>query len=124
MPTLTKDQILSLEDRPTLTVSVPEWGGDVVIRKLSARQKAIMESYWKFDDAGKFIPESGHGDRARLVALSCINEDGTLMFSVADAIALDEKSFEAVRVIADAAAKFNGFDKKDTVKNSPETTGG
>lgn len=123
MPTLTKEQILSQEDRPTMTVSVPEWGGDVKIRKLSARQKAIMESYWKFDDNGKFLPESGQGDRARLVALSCINEDGSQMFSVADAVSLDDKSFEAVRVIAEAAAKFNGFDKKDTVKNSQETTG-
>lgn len=123
MPALTKEQILSADDRPKKTVPVPGWGGEVIIRKLSAKQKAEIESYWQFDDNGKFIQSSGKLDRARAVCLACINDAGEPIFAIGDAEALSEKSFEEVGTISDEIYKLSGLKKKDTVKNLPETTG-
>ena len=38
MALLTKEQINEIDDRPTLEVEIPEWGGSVLIRTLSAAQ--------------------------------------------------------------------------------------
>ena len=124
MPPLDREKILKAEDRPTITVEVPQWGGSVTIKKLSAWQKDVLESFWRFDEAGKFITDSAKNDRARLACLSIVDDVGNPMFGIDDALVMADKSADAVAVIAEAARVFNGLGNKDAaLKNSPETTG-
>src|SRR5688572_17981670 len=41
---LTKEQILAADDRPTVPVETPEWGGTVYLRVISAMERDVYES--------------------------------------------------------------------------------
>ena len=41
---LSRDQILSVNDRKTEVVTVPEWGGDVIVSVMSGEQRDAYES--------------------------------------------------------------------------------
>lgn len=121
MTTLDKNQILSSEDRPTKVVPVPQWGGDITIKKLSAKQNDVRRSFWRYDSKGSITEESFVGDGARLVCLAAINADGSQMFTIEEHTQLLEKDSSAVDLVAVEVRKLCGFLVEDPVKNSPET---
>ena len=103
---LGRDAILSADDMGHVPVNVPEWGGSVHVRMLTARQRDAFE-LWVSGDTKENI-------RARLAVLCVCDADGKLLFSDDDADALGEKSGSAMDRIFDAAADLNKFSKKDT----------
>jgi len=110
---LNRDQILSAKDRAQEVVSVPEWGGDVMLTALSVRDRTAVLSEWARLGA---VQKDG-GDPAsamleiklRLVALSVTDAEGVPLFTAADMAELATKSNQAIGVISDAAILLNKF---------------
>lgn len=113
---LTREQILATTDLRTETVEVPEWGGAIRIREMSARRRSEFE---------KLAAEQGDDYAvAWLVAESCVDEAGQRVFTQEDLEALREKSAAALLRVFHAAAQINNLGNLDQqVKNSEPTPG-
>ncbi len=101
--TLTRDQILSAKDLRVTVVEVPEWGGAVRVRGLSARER--------LDITRQITSADGQIDRAKTLDLQItipflcmVDDDNQRLFTdQADVTALGEKSTAALdRVFAEA----------------------
>lgn len=105
----TRESILAFVDFQTRDVVVPEWGGMTVrVRTMTARERDDLEAPMvESAAAGKDATFANF--RARLVALVCVNEDGSRMFTLDDVEALGNKSGAAIGRIADAAIALNGI---------------
>lgn len=104
MRKLSRDDILSADDRKTETVEVAEWGGSVVIRSWTvAEADKIGKHVSKGMDAGYI-----ENYRETFVAASIIDEDGELMFNgAADLKELAKKSPAALNRVFEAVNKLN-----------------
>jgi hypothetical protein len=117
--TLTKDNILTANDLPTETVNVPEWGGDVKVRSLTARERDTFEQ--SLNSHGK--PNLSN-IRARLCALCIVGDDGARLFADDEMDALGNKSATALGRVFDVAQRLNGLGQAagDTAEKNSEPT--
>ena len=69
--TLTKEQILNADDLKRKEVDVPEWGGTVLLRELTGRERDSFEE-GSLDRKTRDIKMTNM--RARLVAMSAIDD--------------------------------------------------
>lgn len=122
MPVLSRDQILRHTQLPQETVAVPEWGGEVIVRAMTALQRDQYEQAVTDGGAGLNLI----GARARLVAAVCVDEDGKLLFTPDDVDALGALNAVPVNRIAEAAMRLSGMDagaSDDMAKNSSAARG-
>ena len=109
MNLLTKEAILSADDRKFEVVSVPEWNGSVRVATIPA----IEQDRWTAESA-----ESGETKketyRIQYVALCCVDEDGNRLFSQKHVEALGLKSSKAIGRVFDVAARLNGLHAEAT----------
>lgn len=106
---LTKAQILAADDMKRVSVQVPEWGGDVLVRPLTGCERDAIETRIVEDrKAGKPV-----AFRATLVAMSTCDEGGNLLFEESDIEALGVKSSAPLDRIYDVASRLSGFTKSD-----------
>lgn len=118
---LTKEQILGADDIKTETVSVPEWGGDVLVRGLSGVERDAYEMAVYRPD-GK-LTSSPRNIRSQLVARSVVDENGKRVFTSLDAEQLGKKSGAALDRVFEVAARLSGIRKEDIeeiAKNSQD----
>lgn len=108
MSLLTKDQILAADDQPTKDIEVPEWGGAVRIRTMSASERDKWESETYADGKVNTLDF-----RARFCALCIVDEQGTRLFSDAEVQALGRKSAAALQRVFNAAQELNALSNKD-----------
>jgi hypothetical protein len=110
---LSKEAILGADDRETVDVEVPEWGGTVRVRALSGKERDAYE----VSLAGVRPDGTARANlvnvRARLVALTVVDEAGDRMFTDADAAALGDKSAVAMQRVFEAAQKLSGLTDED-----------
>jgi len=117
---LTRDQILQASDLVREAVAVPEWGGEVLVQALTGSERDAYEAtlmqlrgsnpQWNFVNA-----------RAKLVARSCVDENGARIFADEDVKALAKKSAAALQRVYDVAMRLSGLssqDMEDLTKNS------
>lgn len=104
---LTRDQILSANDLQTRDVQVPEWGGDVRLRQLSA----LQVTRWRD------LPESDTKYVALLVS-SIVDETGATIFTAEDVDALAQKNIRTVELLMRAAFELNKLGGDDDEKNA------
>ena len=97
---------------PTETVPVPEWGGDVRLVGLSGAEQDAFEASRRIKVNG-VDQQSLVNFRAALCVLCLRNEDGSPMFTAADATLLGKKSSRAIARIFPVAAKLSGMTKED-----------
>lgn len=102
---LTRDQILSVKDRPIEEIEVPEWGGSVGIRTISGAERDRWEA--------TFTKDPGANGRASLAALCIVGDDGERLFSAEDLAALGAKSGIALDRIFDECLRINKLRKAD-----------
>lgn len=100
---LSKDEILNANDKKTMVVDVPEWGGQVTIAIMSGFARDQFESQLVGANGGTNMQNV----RAKLVAASIVDEKGELMFNSQDVVKLGKKSGAALDRIFSAAQKFN-----------------
>lgn len=113
---LTRDQILAVKDITTKTVNVPEWGGEVTLRGLTAAERDNFDTA-VLDARRRNEPTFA---RARLVALSAVDEKGDRLFKDSDIPALSDKAGSALDRLFDVAAGLSGLraaDQKEMEKN-------
>lgn len=96
--------ILAAQDLKREVVSVPEWGGDVIITTMTGAQRDAWEQ--SLVAKGRGEPDISNV-RAKLVVCCAVDEAGALLFSSEDAEALGAKSGAALERCAQAAQRLN-----------------
>jgi hypothetical protein len=112
MALLTKEQILRVKDIETRTVNVPEWGGDVLVRSLSATERDYFESKL-VDQSGGKVRANLQNIKARLASMAIADEDGNRVFTEQEIAILGTKSAAALNRISEAITDMSGISKKD-----------
>lgn len=111
MALLSKQDILAANDLKTEEVHVPEWGGSVLVRTLSGRERDEFEQSTVDHKNGKPNLENF---RAKLVAMCVVDENGQRLFQTkAEVAMLGNKSVAALQRIFNKAQELNGFSEKD-----------
>jgi len=108
MALLNKEAILGADDLKKEIVSVPEWGGEVMISAMTGAAR---------DEWEQALVESKSANlsnlRARLVAATAMDEAGNRLFTGADVEALGKKSGAALERCVRAAQKLNRLTQSD-----------
>jgi len=107
---LLRDAILSAVDLPLVEVEVPEWGGIVYVKPMTAGARDAFEA--------SVADSEGNVDRrnfrAKLVVRCMVDpETGHRLFKDTDALALADKNALPVSRVFDAAAKASGLSPDD-----------
>ncbi len=123
MTGLTKEQILAVQDVKPVAVEVPEWGGTVYVRPMSAGERDRWEGELldRSEMRKESIAKAVEDLRAVFLAKCLCDQDGTLLFGSEDLKALSGKSYRAVDRVYEAAQTINGLseaDVEDLEKNS------
>lgn len=105
---LSRDQILSADDRKSRAVAVPEWGGEVLVSTMSGSARDAWEQSLLTRRNGKTEPNM-ENMRARLVAATVVDEAGQRLFSDADVEALGRKSAAALERVCKVAQSLNAI---------------
>ncbi len=109
---LSKEQILSADDREYKIIHIEKWGGDVRIATMQACDRDAFEA--------TMIPEKGKDKvkqlanfRARFVSQCIVNDEGNRLFSPADMVQLGRKSAAILSTLFDACRELNGMTDED-----------
>lgn len=112
MALLSRDDILNADDRKLEEVQVPEWGGSVMIRTLSGKERDEYESGTLSVKNGKQV-ENFENFRARLVALCLVDEKGKRLFTARDIVTLGNKSAAALQRVYNKCQELNAVSDED-----------
>ena len=114
---LSKEALLSADDRQVETVPAPEWGGLVYVRPLSGNQRDELEERYQDD-------KSMIGIRAWIAAAGLCDRDGTSMgFTPAEVKELGDKSGAALDRVAAVVKRISVMtaeDVQELEKNSED----
>ena len=125
MARLSKEAILAADDTRTEEVEVPEWGGSVLVRGMTGRERDEFESSMLIQAAGQTARDL-RNTRAKLVAKCAVDGDGRRLFADDDVAALGEKSAAALVRVFEVAARLSGLDEEDVAareRDFPAATG-
>ena len=126
MTLLTKSAILAANDLKSQDIDVPEWGGAVRVRAFTGRERDAFEASMVRGD-GKDRKVDLTNMRARLVALSVVDEAGQRVFTDDEVDLLGAKSGAALDRVFAAAQELNGLSGADVealTKNSSAAPSG
>ncbi|MGE5585722.1 MAG: hypothetical protein ACM309_09390 [Bacillota bacterium] len=112
MALLTKEAILQAQDLPTEDVEVREWGGTVRVRALTGAERDAFEQ-GVVETRGKSTRMNLRNIRAKLVALTVVDEDGKRVFTDEDAELLGRKSAAALNRVFEVAQRLSGLRPED-----------
>ena len=121
MKLLTKDQILKVDDMKMEIVEIPEWGGSVNVKMMTAQERDAFDLNVAYIDDEK---ERAQNFRSRLAVATTCDEKGKLLFKVEEAGELGKKSAKAVSRIFDVSKRLNAIgdaEIEEIEKNLPET---
>ena len=114
---LKREDILNVEDVRREMVHVPEWGGDVIVRSMTAAQRIAFEQE---------LIKDQNLIRPLIVCFSVVDENDELQFKPEDARLLLERNYAAILPLSDAAFRLSGLRRPEVDKakeNFPETQG-
>lgn len=110
---LKRDDILNVADLPIEEIPVPEWGGSVLVRGMTGAERDAFEASIVQLKGGNKSSVDMRNIRAKLVAMSLVDESGERLFSQADVELLGKKSAAALQRIFEAAQKLSGLTTAD-----------
>lgn len=116
---LSKDDILKADDLPTEDINVPEWGGTVRVRGLTATERDRFEFRLA---AAKDKPDEVDV-RAQIVGRCLVDEDGSRLFTDKELPKLGVKNAAAMDRLFDVVRRLSGMGD-DAVKKAAEDFGG
>ena len=134
MALLTRNQILEAKDIKTKTISVPEWGGDIMIKQLSAkdyndiemsqinikkiRAKQLFQNKDIDVDFEEVINDNAIKNRnIMLIVKSCVDENMQPLFDEADVELLASKNVNVIDRIVAEIIEFNDATAMSSKKN-------
>jgi hypothetical protein len=108
---LNREQILKTKDLKTQEVDVAEWGGSIIVKELSTRERLEFNDFVAElkKDNEEITPLTSLLAMNKLVILSVVDEFGDRIFMESDIDALSEKSTIILTNIATVAMKLNGM---------------
>jgi len=112
MTILTRDQILEAQDLTTEKVEISEWDGEVNVKSLTGKERDQFEESI-FQQKGKKMERNFKNLRAKLVALTVIDDNGDLIFAQKDIEALGAKNASALDKVFSVAQRLSGLTKED-----------
>lgn len=108
MRRLSKQDILQASDLPTEEVYVPEWGGSVLVRGMTAAERDRFEAEI-VRQTREGVKVELHGIRAKLCAMAIVDEQGNRLFSDEEIAILGNKSASALQRIFEVALRLSRF---------------
>ena len=109
---LSKEQILQADDLKRESVDTPEWDGVVLLRELRGRERDAFEEGSL--DSKRNVSMANM--RARLVAMSAIDEEGERLFTAKEATELGDKSATALNRLFEVCCRLSGITESDVDK--------
>lgn len=106
---LSKNQILSLNDLEREKVEIPEWGGHVFIRQMTAMERDNYEAGLTDQSTASMMSNF----RAKLVVRCCVDEKGERLFSDEDAPALGKKCSAVLVRLFNTAEQLNALGESE-----------
>ena len=121
---LSRDDILKAEDSAPVEVDCPEWGGTVLVRGMTGKERDAWEVSLADEASRSTAVQRGRRGaaqlgvslvnvRAKLVARCCVDDEGERLFTDADVAALGEKSAAPIDRIFTVAAQLCGIGDED-----------
>lgn len=111
MKTLDRSAILAAQDLPITPLDVPEWGGTVHVRTMTGAERDAFEL-----SVTKSKQKDGtfdiRGLKARLVALTLCDDEGSRLFGDDALDALNGKSAKVIDRLFEEAQRLNGLGKE------------
>lgn len=104
---LNRDAILAVEDLVYEEVAVPEWGGTVRVRGMTGDERDAFEVGLALAREASSAQLTDAHIRARLVALTVVDESGARLFSEADIPLLGRKSAAPLDRLYEAAQRLS-----------------
>lgn len=126
---LSREKILGAQDLKYDEVDVPEWGGKVRIRSLTATERAKFEEHTyrvtqRVGAEGVNVEFFAHLVRLRLCVLTIVDENGNRMFADDEEDVLGQKSATGADRVFQASSKLSGLSAQAGIeagKGSSET---
>ncbi len=120
-PRATRDDILNMEDRIRELVQVPQWKRSIWIRSMTGTERDRYESAgikWTKDAKGGLEIEGLNTDyvRARLVAMTAVDDDWANLFSERDVLLLGQRNGAALDLLFTVAKRLSGLSDEDVDK--------
>lgn len=112
MALLSRDAILGASDIKTEDVRVPEWGGTVRVKGLTAAQRDVFETQ-VVSMRGKDVSVNMAGIRAKIASMSLVDDEGNKLFTEKDVKALGEKSGAALDRVFEVCTRLSGIGEDD-----------
>lgn len=105
---LSRDEVLAAQDFQTEEVEVPEWGGVVLVRELSASDFDAV-GFPMVKEDGKLDARGARGMGVKIVSLSIIDEEGKRLFTPKDVRALGARAIAPIRRITAVVMDLSGM---------------
>ena len=102
---LTRDAILAISDLKYEDVDIPEWGGSVRVRELTAMERNKLGADFAKGGAQAIPPDF----YPKIAATVIVNQNGKSVFTEGDTTRLGEKSFAAIQRVVDTALRISGM---------------
>lgn len=106
MKNLTREEVLTANDAGCEKVELPEWGGVVYVRKLSAAEFPEMEAIIQARKENKLSNKDG---LLNICILTVCDAEGKRFFTDDDKPELEKRTFQALQKCANAAMEVNGW---------------
>lgn len=111
---LSRAAILAHEDLAIEDVDVPEWGGTVRVRAMTAAERDAWEvSLLGPEDSDGERKQSFDNIRAKLIARTVVDDQGNRLFTDADVAALGKKSAVPLVRLYTVATRLSRIRKQD-----------
>ncbi len=111
MKILTKADILAAKDLEAEPVEVKEWGGEVLIKRLSGVEAEVARGLIKQHQRGDDLKDA-FALMAKILAMTIVNEDGSFTFEgEEDIVALQDKCSAVLSFLFEEAMKLNSLAK-------------
>lgn len=119
---LSREALLAAPDVPVEDLYVPEFGGYVRVKGLTAAERDDYE-FSLVKTKGKNVEQNFANARARLVALAVVDSQGQRLFSDRDVALLGTKSAVALTRIWDVARRLAGMSEEDVEELTGNSNG-
>lgn len=119
MKVLSRDDIRALDDSVRVPVEIPEWGGVVYVRSMTALERDRFEASLIEMRKGKQRLNLDNA-RARLAVMVCVDENGKPLFQQSDVGWLAAKNAAALDRIFEVASdlsRLSADDVEELTKN-------
>jgi hypothetical protein len=122
---LTKEAILAADDLGFEDVSVPEWGGVVRVREMTAADRESLNRAYQNRDKAMEAGDVPESIQALLVGMCIVDGAGNRLFSDDEIAALGRKSSNALQRVWKVAAELSALKPEaigELAKNSGTST--